>query len=877
MDNRERFRMHKEAKNNLHKRSGQARASNRGSPSNMCGGGAGPVHEDIDDSDDHLPHRRVHRQPRAAVPEPDEKQDDKPYEPIRFVNDPEHDLSWDGQSLDLRGPSNLYAGSPVRGNSPYMDDPKGKYTGTLADYPFSPVVVPHYSYDLHKMPLMEFRVFRPAYSYLLKELPPSARGLTLAKKTGLAMLMKRFPDVEVKFPIFLSEALKAYVCYCTYKIRKFEYETTSVYTSDGCEMFNTRWDPINGDDPFVAENIGIIRVINSIECALPFNWAMRRDFRAVPSGDWFQDANGYWQLPNTPGKGHFRTVYFQVRGDRDFVVYDNSANNLCHGLKRLIGARPGETAYRYNSLRALRSIADVMATSPCTDWCGLRAMNDNIRRYTAALPDPIDLQPEQFGPHEGAMYDHLGLCMAEIVQHVSYPAIRHLVDKGLTGLRWGFLTFVDQLQSVMPTIDTRQANAERAHVKRQLRLQYVNGTLIHTQDDLMVRKQEVLLKTLENAKPGKPPRLVVSYGAGCMTANELPEMIKKCMARTSTYVVNGVTIYITVVGVPRTSVISDCFSSCIRSTGMHQTIAWCIFSDDQIVGGNVGGNSFLVNADISSNDTAQSAFTFGCYDAMASQLDPMTGGNMGAQCRLPLIVTDPTNTNNKLRIDVDGGLMGSGNGGTTGMNNTGSVGIAISATFLMAMESPTTEATVESCIRRGGLAVGHSLTTEWCGGLNDIRIEKCQFLKHSPCYTNDGEIVAVQNLGPMLRSFGQIDGIMTHQQLGVAASEFRGMTQPQRMEHYFSGVVSGYVHTPSHQIIDAMRHRFPPRGLTIANTSVVDRESISSELSEMAFCERYDAIPSEFRVLGAQIANLKCGDCIVSDLATRIFKIDYGL
>lgn len=850
-----RRRVHREARNHLHQRPGQARAgrARRGNDNNNNNpqGGAD-----------------IAGQPRDV---PNEVE---PERPITYTRDPGSGLSWDGKQLCVREASHD-PGVPVRGDSPYQDGP-GKIAGTIADSPLQNLFTPEYVFDNHVIPQRVTVVFQPLMTYLSTETPPCDRASAQYQKTAVGMSIKRFPSVYGSHPIILLRTTEAFVHHSMYVLRRSKNQLMTVCANDGSELIDTRYEVINLGHPNVDANIGGVRREMATECALPLNWNVRTDMVITLSGDWFIGPGGHPQLPPGPGKLHHDTVYFCFRGDRQFTTNDNSPNNLVHGLKRVLGSRLGELFYRYHGLMALQAVVDQCAGELTTNWAGMRALQRNLRLFRNNLEDPVGVvDPLPPGDYSDTL-EFLGKGMADILGCVTYPVIQNMVDGMKATATWCMIKYMSCVMYVTPVFDRRTYNAQLVHLKQALRIQYVDGVMIHTADNLMARRSELAVKW-ELMKVGKPPRLYGGYGAGVMTANEIPEIIKKGLCQSRLYMVNGVSISIEILHKPTTSAITRAFTDVIFAMQQPNMICWRIFSDDQIVGGNLGGHTFLINADISSNDSSQGAFGFGCYDAMACQLDPISGPNICNQNRLPMVAINPMNPADKLTIVSKVGFEVSGGSNTTGINHTGSVGIALCATHLMATRPITVASDISDCIHQGGALVGHSLTSEWCGDMDAVVLEKCQFLKHSPCRTTTGSVIAAQNLGPLLRSLGRVRMDMTSKQLGVSNSVFRSMSNPQRIDAFTGSVIAGHCHDAAHPLLDALRDRFPLTHQGVAPEFLVERDMAGCRLDSEAWCARYDTTPVELEEVSELIRNVKCGQVVHHDLFTRIYLVDYGL
>lgn len=321
----------------------------------------------------------------------------------------------------------------------------------------------------------------------------------------------------------------------------------------------------------------------------------------------------------------FRTAYANFVGLNapEFVEYACNAQNLTSGLKRLLAARPGEEHYRWHANEFSKRLFEYEHSCACpitdnTTLCDIERVISG-REYSRVYVDAPNDNPCLPLEHEvrDDCFDFMVRQAHLALEKVRRTTIQAVVDSLKTSAHWLYYRGFEAYLSLMEPILGRQCAADIQHVKRKLRQAYVQGVLVHDSENVMVRRLNAAVKR-ELAKHGKPARLYVSYDAGCMYANELPEYVKMCIDGHHYVTCGAFDFDIYVMAKPRSGILDELFNQMYRQLQVHNSVFIMIYSDDQVYGGNIHGHSFLFNVDISSNDSSQDkpAFAF-CALAMA--------------------------------------------------------------------------------------------------------------------------------------------------------------------------------------------------------------------------------------------------------------------
>lgn len=559
-------------------------------------------------------------------------------------------------------------------------------------------------------------------------------------------------------------------------------------------------------------------------------------------------------------RGRTRFFSFRGRGQPTFVEYSDSANNLNQGLKRLLGARDGELVHRQNAIRLGHKL--------CSLYKGPH--NSDVRSMYKKLLGARD------GPVNGdQLHDDVRRYVAEnvktILDECGRTKIQRVLDTVMTGSSWLYYSIYHDILTTFQPLMSREAAANIVHVKRALRREYVNSRRLHTDEDIMVNRMQACIKR-ELAKFGKVPRLFVSYDAGAMYANELPEFVKMCIDGMHIFNYMGKTMALYIMAKPRDGVMSALFTKLKEGMSTPGFLQVIIFSDDSCISG-CDDTSFGYNVDISSNDSSQDIPAFLAAYLSLRKFHKRRAEGLVSQCLLPVAIVNPEDSRDKIAVQFEGPYEGSGTVLTTILNHFASVMIYLSVFKLWADGMAVHEA-----IPVGAGIIGHVVTLEpW--GLDRVTLEKAQFLKRSPVCIG-GVWQPQVNLGCILRSMGSVDDELDAVKLGVSQSEFLAMTMDQRMTRFFSAVVAGWCHESDNSILAALRKRFNPSNAEIMvkhdSLSFIGDETIVG-FSDDGLYNRYNLTASEIQEAVILISNIQLGKHVSCDAFSKIYAVDYGL
>jgi len=650
---------------------------------------------------------------------------------------------------------------------------------------------------------------------------------------------------------------------------------------------------------------------------------------------------------NTTSK-YYRTCFFQFVGDQvdPFVLYDVNGTNACKALKRILGTRDHEDVYtkmQYSLFRGfLRSqtflcghdidfsdkLLSVLRVTPEEDLSAVRVgdaqhshnvvllprspdiLNDspadlrlNLLRRRALLDELCEVvgagvQRDPLRLSTGLALDlfdnisehYLSSIMTDCNPNTVWNYANKFTDAGKNLSHWAYYKGFDMYLSSFEPFLSRAENAMIPHVKKKLREAYVKGVLLHSTEDIMVEKLNGCVKK-EWAKFGKVPRLFVSYDAGCMYANELPEYVKIAMDGIRVYRdpmpdgVDFVTIVRTCAKMTSTTM-DEVFESIRDSLGLDDYLMVNVYSDDTVYSGSVQGVKFAKNVDISSCDASNKFPIFYGLGKIMGQFNKECAVGLLKQCTLPITVRNPSDSTSKITVKLDSAFEGSGTVLTTILNHFAS---GLGARFTGLLLSRATEVRrskdIDQYILMGSLLSGHKVTIEDASVNGDLVLEKVQFLKHSMLQTTTGAWTYAINYGTVFRSLGTVEGDLLPEQLGVNSSQFGQLSWNERMDMFCSSVVKGFCNEPQSPIITALHERFhtsctPTRGGGESPQVLVQegggRDRSDQTLSIASVMRRYDVTEDELDELIAMIKGIKLGTIYSSRAVSQFSHLDYG-
>jgi len=555
-------------------------------------------------------------------------------------------------------------------------------------------------------------------------------------------------------------------------------------------------------------------------------------------------------------KSFYKTQYFDLKGVRPFVQWDNSGRTMLSAVRRIIGARENELFLNTNQLNmyVLLLLEDKIFSIDKDRMNASKFLNLEKNEHQAFIMLGIDRL--------------IGLC-----NRSRFSILDKLIRLGDKCQNLG--VFVSE--AIVEAHDyynpwyVRTTVANLPHSRRNLRRRYVNGQIVQTSVDIMTTRvcgkvKNETAKSTPQGMPSKPARLFVSYEAGCMYAPQLPEYIKICIGGIHKFKHNGVDVDIWILSKDTGTLLREALNWICLAPGRRDYCAILIYSDDSVYGGCINDRPFYYNVDIKSCDSSNGQLVFGVVHKLLANFSRNFADGLVRQCFLPITLVNPSCTYERLKLELCRAFEGSGTVLTTILNHVASYLIAVSVVFMLSEHED-----IPRLVAQGAATVGHLVTCEECEC-----IEQIQFLKYSPMRSTDGDIIPVRNFGAILRNLGKIDGDLTHIKLGVSITDFNSMPCHERMDRYFGGVINSYVHEPKSAILESLRQRFPSHGKTFdplfhetvdLSTIIVDPASIAN---------RY---PLYYRVdeLVVAISNLNVGTTVTSDLLTDIYHKDYQL
>lgn len=780
--------------------------------------------------------------------------------------------------------------------------------------------------------------FLPALKDLSKELPSCGRLDSARVKAVLAFVKKRY------FPAGLTDDLihqtVEYWLHREHLHRSGVLESTNTTRLIGLGVVN------EADDGFVrtCEGLGIATQFSNdyrrpgIECEIPNEFAVKDTFSVTFFGAHY-DENGYpvfdTNQPDPDYCKYWATQYckFSAHG-RNFLLYDVTPNNAAKALKRLIGARDQEDVYYSNQASLLRTFCSMGYIDPViletlnVRFAGMEFKSDRdwytgffVDMFTRVTrPFPVLVAPDPQLHEVGRMVVGHGvnhhIVPTDPAVHAPYTkywerACRKIHDRmersalervvtSTLGPNWLYYAgFMEYLQH-MDTDKGRLTNAEIKHVKKALRRAYVydvylRGQGFHHDSDIMVSNVNACVKK-ELAKFGKVPRLFVSYDAGCMYANEMPEILKAALSEVFSFekgeLNRDYSVDIFILSKMREDSMSQVFEAAVLALDRPGHMNVIIYSDDSVYSGMTpAGVKFGCNVDITSCDTSNNSLVFAFTGTLLSYYNQRRACGLVKQCMLPITLTNPYKKDEKMVFRFHSAFEGSGTVLTTVLNHCASYLIAVSTAIVLRPDFRPEVSIVE-----GAMLVGHKVTVDsWVKNGSPI-IEKMQFLKMSPIYSTCGKIIPTLNYAAIFRSFGTVEGDMTCDMLCLDRHTFNQLPVADRMDRFLTGVVKGLKHEPSSRIMDALRGRFnldcetnvPSRyeEEMLRAVTAADRENCNVVLAntrsqyvldEASLQRRYDFDACGVDELVEHIHQCKLGSLSVTHAMTRMFLLDYGV
>lgn len=807
--------------------------------------------------------------------------------------------------------------------------------------PIVPFTLPAWSYLGQAIPATRGFWFTPSRADLAAEFPSTGRVDHARVKAATAYLTKKY--VPLGMPMSVVKGCVDHWLYHECEARANLLESTATLRALGNGV-------ISAADAGITRQCARLQINtdfngwyreNGVECVIPDDYAFKRIYTVIGTGCEVDVDEGVYprfatqRAPDALAK-YYRTVFCSFQGNCEpFLLYDVTANNAAKAVKRLLGARENEELY-YRSQASVLAALDskglirggilkelkvvrrgvqrpYLYEQSVGAWEVGRGVHSHLVDYgglSAAVAKPFFRGARQLLARCNRTYltrfveRLLTLTPASAFGDLGRSLGSHIARAGRDVSEWahwdyysGFCNYLEHLETDVG----RLTNAEINHAKKALRLAYVTNVIFHHDDDIMVERLNGAVKR-ELAKYGKVPRIYVSYQAGCMYANELPELVKVAFDAPFHFakgeLVPGLAVRIHIMAKPRDDAMSILFGQLMEATMSEDTLVVVIYSDDSVYAGRVNGESFGFNVDISSCDASNNSLVFGLTGSCLAGFSLRRARGLIKQCMLPITIRNPNNAAEKLVVRFHSAFEGSGTVLTTVLNHVASFLIAVGVATQLSAGLPPDEAIV-----RGAMITGHKVTVDsWCEDGCPV-FERIQFLKHSPIMATTGEWVPTLNIGCVLRSLGSIEGDLEPKHFGVTAAEFALIPIQDRMDRFLGGVVRGLVHEPKSRVLDALRSRFVVTGETALDTrrgvtevsgpvpscdyerSVslgVDRaislkDRSNRVLCEESFCRRYGITQGDVDELVGHIQQTKLGSVSVTCATTNFYRVDYGV
>jgi len=549
----------------------------------------------------------------------------------------------------------------------------------------------------------------------------------------------------------------------------------------------------------------------------------------------------------------YKTYGFRFSGEREFVQYSPSPENVEGAMARLYKARDDEQVLQHNQAFLVNSLKAVVP-GDVFDECVEVSSNRKV-----AIPSQNEV-PEQTVLATHAFGEVLGDLTGQ--QYVAQ-------QQGWFSLIWLFCAFTARLLFALSS-----------KTKSKLYGLWYDQEVIHTYSDSLEGEVEAKIKN-ELAKPGKIGRLYITFGKAILYAGWVHAYIKKLICRRGLYSYCGFNFVYRIYG----SLGQYPPLEADDGPGLYSDI----FSDDvSSIWRTQDGELIRFDTDISSCDSGN---TWAMFAILALFFHVVKAAEFVSklyrQLKRKIIIRNPYNRREYVEIKPLDINQGSGCPETTLVNDLASLAIQTSIFIAIVRSNESGDAATtfdygsedfrKDLLIRAAAAVGHKITVDFASSR-----EEQQFLKETT-YEVDGVLVRSLNLGVLFRSLGGCDGDIDHKKCGVTSKQFRAWSKlPGRgMDKKFTartaGIIRGLCNEPGNILLDALRQRFP------SNMKINERHHINPDnrshhqISVQSLQRRYGHEEMEWVSLAKAIRNMSYGEHIRHPVLTSIFKVDYGL
>jgi hypothetical protein len=685
---------------------------------------------------------------------------------------------------------------------------------------------------------------------------------------------------------------------------------------------------------------------DAVTCQLPLNFVMRPDCQFVRH-TLFEDHSNLQPDPNNFGiesefvVPEFVTMLnagapkwkdeqyqrFHASNMARFLCYDNNGTNTCLAAQRMCKSRENEEQYMQNQFNVWSLMKDKLLYRRRQGGYSdtIRKLEDTFRCYVRDVPVMIDgkevhRHAQWFGnsslpnkppkqlthsipngdgtftnwddDSDGAHF--IANEMNRLIYQSTRSKIDFLKDSFNNMAMWAYYGIYQSYTETMWTEYGRSRCADEIHhLKMKLRKCYVKGQLIHLDEVNMVKRLNATVKR-ELAKCGKVPRFFVTYEAGCMYANDIPEYFKMALTGEHT-IAQEHTQY----GFVRMTIkhcakreeydLENAFASLIAATREDNSIYSVVFSDDMCIAGKVGGHPFCFNGDISGCDASNRHMIFGTLGLAMSNFHAARAVGLVSQCCGLIRMTNPSNKEERVDLDIHGPFEGSGSVLTSALNFVASH--AILSGFLYDLTHTTFEDfDPAASFQRGAKLSGHKVTAGDCYLDGSFQPELIQFLKYSPMLTVEGKYIPVKNVGCLLRSWGLVQNGLSAKSLNISEAAFLAMTHAERFDLHACNVIRSLSNEANCAVYSTFRERYLCKQgeQTSVDVNAMDHDPQNDlkfaagnysqhNIDVKSFCNRYQLTNDELNELTEVIRTIRIGAAVQLTALSKIFKIDYDL
>lgn len=388
------------------------------------------------------------------------------------------------------------------------------------------------------------------------------------------------------------------------------------------------------------------------------------------------------------------------------------------------------------------------------------------------------------------------------------------------------------------------------HVKRDMRIKYVDEQI---NDIIGIEGCFESKVKWEAGKPGKAPRLYASIGATSL-AGVLPVDLMKFFTLTEFIVARWFDdtgrCHTFKASYADASSPSESDKLYARANSILEgDYHYFFFSDDGFLVTRQNGEILRFETDIKSCDASNGfavaylgywiAYKLGVHKEFEAAL------HISAK---PTILRNRDNPSEYMILRPESYFEYSGERTTTAKNDTASVGIAYGISEQILLGEPVMHAIVKGAANYG-----------WEVSVDVRRTMNCMtFLKRA--YNGKYSWLVY---GPILRSFGIVDGKPSAKHFNLTEREFKSKSQSELFQILLVNLVQGLKNEP----FSPLKAAFHDRLYGVSPPCVVTVDDV---------CERYNLDEWELEELLIAIRNVKLGDVVVCSALNKIFHVDYG-